>query len=267
MMRRFDLLAWPFVPLRARDATGGYELILSMPRMDTSLQGLSDSICALHHEYSPAEIDRWVLDEAMSILVAQIPLLHRQGISITLNMSGQSFRDAVFVGHLLATLEHCEVPAGLLTIQVPERSVMDDLVICAMALKRVRHAGCGISLSGFGITRRSHQALASIPATRVKIDARLMSNVLKRRKAQFTIKSVMYLIEGLHVDSIVDGVSCAAVAKKMRAFGVDFAQGAVYGNGIPLRDALDIVRLKAQPEPPVRFGRPRNLPEADIRAN
>jgi len=238
-MERFTLYARGFVPLKNRRLSGGYEILLTIRNIDTSLQALSELLSAHHQGDSPDAIDRWVLAQTLTLLSVHADALCAHGLTLALTLSAHCLHDERFAEHFCAQLARARVPCELLTVQFSERSALTDLASAARVLRKLTSSGCSATLHGFGRDERAYQCLRDLPIAGVKLDGDLCRHVASSATAANTVHSLMQLLRGLPVRSIAEGVDTPAAAKKLRALGVDYAQGAMFGAPQPLDRLLD----------------------------
>ena len=238
-MERVSLYAKPFAALKDRRLPGGFEVLLTVRHIDTSLEGLSDYLSAQQAGLSVASIDRWVFDQTLGILVDHVDSLERRRLSICIGVSRHSLLDSRFPAYVHSSLRRARFPAELLTIRVAEQDALQDLKGTARALRRIRDGGCGVALEGVGSPEHTYRCIRDLPLTRVQFDGERVRRVLTCEQAESDIRSVLQVIRGFPMQSGADYVETAAIAKKLRAMGVDYAHGSVYGNPQPLRAALD----------------------------
>jgi EAL domain-containing protein (putative c-di-GMP-specific phosphodiesterase class I) len=238
-MERFTLYARGFVPLKNRRLSSGYEILLTIRNIDTSLQALSELLSAQHQGDSPDAIDRWVLAQTLTLLNVHAEALCAHGLTLALPLSAHCLHDERFAEHFCAQLAHARVPSELLTVQFSERSALTDLASAARVLRKLTGAGCSATMQGFGADEQAYQCLRDLPIARVKLDGDLCRHVASSAAAANTVHSLIQLLRGFPVRSIAEGVDTPAAAKKLRALGVDYAQGSMFGAPQPLERLLD----------------------------
>jgi EAL domain-containing protein (putative c-di-GMP-specific phosphodiesterase class I) len=238
-MSAFTLYANPLTPLKNRDLGGGYELMLTLRNLDTSIDALADSLAALRSEESRESLDRWVLGEAICTLRPAAELLARRRMSVTVNVSSHSLACNGFAGRLLMLLEQSGIPPELLTVQIDEVVALRHMSRCLTAVERLRAAGCGIGIDRFGLRKRSYLCLRKLPVTRVKLHADLVNGVTRAPRFDRSLRFVMEILRGLPVETVATHVDQPGVARRLRALGVDYAQGPIFGEPQALHVAVD----------------------------
>ncbi len=238
-MNRLALYARPIASLRDPGRRGGYEILLSTHDSDTSCNAVPEFFLQPEGGESGAAVDRWFVEHALGALFPHTQWMSSQRIPISINLSAQSIIDRKFITHLDSVLARGALPARLLTIRVAMPFILDNVSKAAKTLRRLRRLGCGLALNGFGIQRNALACLREIPATQVKLDEHLLRELPDNPRAGAALKTTMQLLHGFPCKSVADYVNSAAIAKRLRGLGVDYAQGSVFGNAEPLYEVLD----------------------------
>ena len=99
--------------------------------------------------------------------------------------------------------------------------------------------GCRIALDDFGTGSNSLTYLNALPIARVKIDGSFVRDIVSNARSQATVRGIVELARGFSIDTVAEFVENEAIAEKVRALGVDYAQGYAYGRPEPLDSVLE----------------------------
>jgi hypothetical protein len=110
-------------------------------------------------------------------------------------------------------------------------------------LDLLKDAGAGLSLDDFGSGYSSLSYLQRFPFDTIKIDRSLVQASADDGPGAAIVRSVVALGHELGKKVVAEGVETAEDAAFLRAIGCELAQGFYYGEAMPDRDVLHLLRL------------------------
>jgi diguanylate cyclase (GGDEF)-like protein len=170
-----------------------------------------------------SQITDFVLAEAC----AQLVRWRRAGIQIGLavNVSGREFSDGRLVDRVAHHLRANDVQPGLLTLEVTETEVMDDLVQASRVLDALEELGVRIAIDDYGTGYSSLAYLHRLPVHKLKIDKSFVSNLPSDLSNAVIVRSSIAMAHSLGLTVTAEGaedeVTCAMLADAR----CDFIQG------------------------------------------
>jgi len=117
---RLQLYAQRLVSLCVPTAASGYEILMRLREEDGNLISPGPLIAAAQRYQLLPSIDLWVIRRAMQMLTAYREMLQTRGLSISINMSGQSFDDENCIAQLVQGLTGGKLPTGCVIIEITE---------------------------------------------------------------------------------------------------------------------------------------------------
>ena len=239
-LRTGDMLLYgqKIVSLHDSGAPIGYELLLRLRDADGTVHSAKDFIDAAQRYQLLSEIDRYVFDKALSILLPHRLLVGRRRVGVSINVSGASICDPAFVDHAIEGLRRTRLPAKLITLEITEQVAVTDLNWAAQMMRRLREAGFGVALDDFGTGANSLAYLRTLPVTRIKIDGTFVRDLLTDPRSEAAIRGVTQLAQAFRLDTVAEFVESAEQAEKLRQIGVERGQGYFYGKAEPLEQVL-----------------------------
>jgi diguanylate cyclase (GGDEF)-like protein len=234
-----ELHAQPIVSLRDARHPLGFELLLKM----RSASGKGAAVparlieVAQRHQLLPL-LDRYVVDQAFSILAPHREVLARQRITVSINVSGQSLCDAEFTAHFIDQLRRSRLAPACIVIEVTEQVALADLDRAGEAMRRLRAAGCGIAIDDFGTGANSLAYVHQLPVTRLKIDGSFVHDITTNKRSEAAVKGIVQLARDFVLQTVGEHVESAEQSELLRRLGVDFGQGYLFGKAEPLDAAV-----------------------------
>jgi EAL domain-containing protein (putative c-di-GMP-specific phosphodiesterase class I) len=196
-----------------------------------------------------AEIDRWVVGQALDLLAADIS----GDLRLEVNIAGQSLGDPELTALIEQQIAMTDLDPARLILEVSENVAAAHLEECERLAKRLRGLGCGFALDDFGSTFASFRHLRDLPVNYLKIDGDLVVTVTESRTGQLTIRSLVELAKGLGAETIAEYVSDDQTLEFLREAGVGYAQGYRIGRPRPIDE---VINMQQTHEPPKRVERP-----------
>ena len=183
-----------------------------------------------------SRIDRWVLKEA----VTWIKGLHdRDSLrSLNVNLSGQSIGDRAFHRYAIDLLSAAgESVCSRLCLEITETSAVTNISDAAMFVKNVKAIGVQTALDDFGSGASSFGYLKALPVDFLKIDGQFIQR-LDDRLNQAAVRCFVEVASVVGVKTVAEFVDAPQLLAKVRALGIDYAQGFLLHRPVPIDELL-----------------------------
>lgn len=148
-----------------------------------------------------------------------------QAITISINLSVESFRDVALPERLESIASAHGVPCSSIAFEVTESRLMESLTTALDVLTRLRLKGFGLSIDDFGTGYSSMTQLANIPFTRLKIDRAFVHGAQQDPTARAILESSVALGKKLNMTIIAEGVEDRSDWELVESVGCDMVQG------------------------------------------
>jgi diguanylate cyclase (GGDEF)-like protein len=232
------LHAQRIVPLQSKRLPGGYEVLMRLRDKDGSLVSPGPLITAAQRYQLLPSVDRWVVTRALQMLASYRSVLKSSGLSISINVSGQSIGDEAFTTLFTEQLKSARLPAGSVMVEITEQAAVASLPRASDMVARMATMGCKIALDDFGTGANSLAYLKGLQVSRVKIDGSFVRDIISNRRSQATVRGIVELAKGFSIDTVAEFVENAEIADMVRKLGVDYAQGYAFGRPEPFDKLL-----------------------------
>lgn len=173
------------------------------------------------------DVDRWVLDTAVSQARAwnDHPVLGTVPISV--NFSGRHMSSGRLTDHVLSCLGEAELDPKRVVVEMTESALVDDLETASREWSRLRAAGVRVALDDFGTGFMSLAVLRSLQADTLKIDQSFVA-----RSDEPTERSLIQLMvqTGHLLGAVVvaEGVETVRQRDTLVGLGVERLQGYLF---------------------------------------
>jgi diguanylate cyclase (GGDEF)-like protein/PAS domain S-box-containing protein len=223
----------PIVSLESAKVMG-FEALLRWQRGDELVR--ADEIVPIAEETGLIlSIGQWVLRESLRQLAEWPESLHMH-----VNLSAKQFLQPNLLEQVADALAESGVSAERLHLEVTESVVIDNAEAAARLLERLRATGVGISLDDFGTGYSSLSSLRQFPFDTLKIDRSFISTNGDHRNDEI-VRTICNLAQILGMDVTVEGLESADQVERMRALGIDHAQGFYFSPPVDAEKARAIL--------------------------
>ena len=229
---RFRLYAQPVVVVNDHAGDVEYqEVLLRLIDDEKGALLLPGAFIPAAERYQQMQaLDRWVVQTALANLGAHGDSSARLGI----NISGQSLGDAGFLDYVIEQLEHSRVVGGRICFEITETAAITDLKHALNFMHALKQRGCRFALDDFGSGLSSFGYLKTLPVDYLKIDGRFVLDLIEDPFDCAIVQAVQQIGRVLGIKTIAESVESEAILERVRAIGVDYAQGYAIATPAPL---------------------------------
>jgi PAS domain S-box-containing protein len=224
---RLVMYAQPIVPLRS-GLNDTCELLVRMTTTEGEIVPPGSFLPAAERWGLIQDLDRWVIKQAAE--------LASTGHRLQINLSGHSVANPNLTDVIAHDLVEANADPGLLTIEVTETALIEDLPAAQRFADGLADLGCGLALDDFGTGFGGFTYLKNFHVDYLKIDAEFVGDLLTSTASQNLVKAVVGLAENFGVQTIAEGVEAEETLELLRDYDVDFAQGFFLGRPGPLSE-------------------------------
>ncbi|MHB1092332.1 DUF1631 family protein [Thiobacillus sp.] len=179
------------------------------------------------------EIDRWVVRHVLQWMRAHSDTLTRIG-GLSINLSGQSVTNPLFLKYLLAELARGDIPGDKLIFEIREADAVDGHAQTQLFMRQLQRHGCRFTLDEFGAGNSSYTSLKSMKLDYLKIDRALMREIGTSMIDEALVRSILETGSFLGIRTVAGFVEDAEALAKLAEMGVDCVQGYLIGEPRPL---------------------------------
>ena len=226
--RRFGLLFQPIVSLADR-RLHHYEALLRPEPIPGCPFGSPQEFVALVETLGLAnELDLAVADLASAAAVGA-------AAPVAFNLSGQSVQSATFRNRLLALLSASPAcRSGRLVVEMTETAEVEDLAEAARTVAALLAIGVPFCLDDFGAGAADVRVLRALPTNIVKLDGSYVPGVAKGGRERAFVVGMIDIVRAAGAEVVAERVETETEAEALRAVGVAYGQGWLFGRPAPL---------------------------------
>jgi EAL domain-containing protein (putative c-di-GMP-specific phosphodiesterase class I) len=218
--RRFALHFQPVVDLKTGEAHHHEVLV----RFENG--GSPFSMIRLAEEFDLIEeLDNAIVEQSIRYLRDD----RDKTLKLAVNVSGRTITSEAFVSRVAGLLQQSKPAQGRLIFEITESAAIDDLALADRHIQALRGMDCLVCLDDFGAGSASMAYLQALNLDIVKIDGRYVRELADSGRDGALVRHLVKLCAELKIRTVAEMVETVEIEDVIRAAGVNFAQGWLYG--------------------------------------
>jgi diguanylate cyclase (GGDEF)-like protein/PAS domain S-box-containing protein len=214
--------------LIAPSVTGGsglrYEVLIRLRNEDGGTAPPGAFLPAAERFGIAHKIDRWVIDEAFSQLVAHT--MHLDELDAChINLSGRSFDQPDFAEFVIERLQYYGLSGSKICFELTETAAMHNLADVQNFMARLRDSKCTFALDDFGTGLSSFSYLRRLPVDYLKIDGVFVRDIVTDQTDLAMVRAINDIGQTLKKKTIAEFVENDETLELLKEMGVDYVQG------------------------------------------
>lgn len=221
---RFVLYAQRIQALGKASAGWHAEVLIRLLDSDGSLIPPGAFLPAAERFHMATRIDRWVLRRAVQQIQAMPDVSALDTLCI--NLSGQSVGDRAFHRHAIDALtEAGSAVCQCICLEITETAAVTNMADAAIFIEQVRALGVRVALDDFGAGASSFGYLKTLKVDLLKIDGSFIRDVIDDPLDDAAVRCFVDVARVVGVKTVAEFVDRPEVLARVRAIGIDYAQG------------------------------------------
>ena len=181
------------------------------------------------------QIGMFVLERSLSD-ISDFNQQRKHPISLSVNLSPKQLNAPQFIDKLVATVAKHTIDNQLITFEITESVLIEDLAYVSPILQTLRDNGFNLSLDDFGTGYSSLSYLSVLPINEIKIDRSFVDKLLTSSETENLIKAIIAIGELYKLTMVAEGVETAEQLAKLSSFHCHIAQGYYFDRPLSLTD-------------------------------
>ena len=238
---RFELYVQEIRPLDSlKTPYSKGEILIRMEDEDGKTVMPADFIPAAERYNMMAQIDRWVLSEAIRLFQknrSESMLTHIKELSI--NLSAQSMSDAGILDFINNEFESSGIDPKSICFEITETATISNMSSAHKFINELKKTGCSFALDDFGSGFSSFNYLKNLPVDYLKIDGIFVKNMHEDENNKAMIEAINTMGHIMGKKTIAEFVCNPTIIEMLTELDVDFAQGYEIAEPVPLNPEKD----------------------------
>ena len=189
------------------------------------------------------ELGYWIAEEACRF---QSRLLNefQQNLFFAINLSGKQFEDESLIPKLTDIMDRSGARREQIKFEITESLLMDNPELASRWLQQLKATGVKLAIDDFGTGYSSFSYLHSFPFDTLKIDRVFVSAMLRNKKSNQIVKSLVNLSHNLGMDVVAEGIESEQEAELMRQYNTRYAQGFYFSKAVTESEFIELLQRK-----------------------
>jgi len=220
------------------------ELLIRMINEEGNLILPDQFIPAAERYHLMTDIDKWVVNEAF-IFIKQLEQQFPDAVLCTINLSGQSVCDKLFLNYVIEKFTEIKVPPSSVCFEITETAAVENFFHAERLLEVLKGIGCSFSLDDFGSGLSSFGYLKKLDVNYLKIDGSFVKTMLEDKKDYAMVKSINQIGKEMGIKTVAEFVENDDILRELKKLNVDYVQGYGIGRPVPVSSLILDDKIKA----------------------
>ncbi|ELS04316.1 diguanylate cyclase (GGDEF) domain-containing protein [Xenococcus sp. PCC 7305] len=220
----FRLYAQSIEPLDNQDQRQHFEILLRLQEQDDVIISPNDFLPVANRFSMMPQIDSWVIDNLFSQL-ANSKAQNYQKFVFTINLSGASLNDDIFLDFLQAKIIEYHLDPKLFCFEITESVAINNIAKVSNFIKILKQLGCSFALDDFGTGMSSLSYLKELPVDYLKIDGSFIREINNDSITKSMVIAINNLAQIIGLKTIAEFVEDQSILRTLKDLNVDYAQG------------------------------------------
>ena len=175
----------------------------------------------------------WILQQACTDAAKWPP-----HIKVAVNLSPVQLAHPDLLQVILCALVDSSLAPERLELEITETALFNGDTDYVTLMRRLKKLGVSIVLDDFGTGYSSLSYLTMFPFDKIKIDHSFTANLTRRADCAAIVSAVLALGRSLETETVAEGVETEQQFRVLRAAGVTYVQGYLFGRACPVSDLV-----------------------------
>ena len=152
---------------------------------------------------------------------------------VSINLSPRQFKEQDLVAVFTQAIAENNIDAASLSVEVTERTLIDNVGEVEGTLKKLRSMGIQVMLDDFGTGYASLAYLKEFPVDVVKIDRAFVIGIPDNQEDTAIVEAIAGLTRGLKLKLLAEGVENERQLDVLKSVGCQYGQGYYWSKPLP----------------------------------
>jgi EAL domain-containing protein (putative c-di-GMP-specific phosphodiesterase class I) len=215
-----------------KNEVASVEALLRWQHPDKGMIHPDDFVSAAEESGLIVPVGEWMV----SSICKQIRSWKNSGLddqNVSINISPRQFKEQDIVTVFTQALAENNLDGSALSVEITERTLIDNVGEVEKTLKKLRDMGIKILLDDFGTGYASLAFLKKFPIDIVKIDDSFVAGIPDNREDSAIVNAIAGLTRGLELTLLAEGVENERQLEVLKSIGCKYAQGFYWSKALP----------------------------------
>ncbi len=187
---------------------------------------------------------RWIFEQ--TVIACKKIIEYSPTFYLTFNVSLNQLSDKYFLSFMEDTLKKHELDGKHLVVELTESCLDEHPERLDRFVEKCKSLGMRIALDDFGSGYSSMRMLLQYPASIIKLDRSLLTEMTESEEKKNFILSIVYACHRFGKDVCMEGVETQFQDEIIKASGCDIIQGYYYFRPMEIQDVFDLMKNRKE---------------------
>ena len=210
----------------------GVEALLRWQHPDKGMIQPADFVSIIEDCGLIVPVGEWLVNSVCK----QLKHWHEAGLkdqNVSINLAPRQFKEQDLVALFTQAMSEYGVEGSSLSVEVTERTLIDNVGEVEGVLKKLRAMGIKVMLDDFGTGYASLAYLKEFPIDVVKIDRAFIAGIPDSEEDSAIVDAIAGLTRGLKLSLLAEGVENDRQLSVLKSIGCQFGQGYYWSKALP----------------------------------
>ncbi len=192
-------------------------------------------------------IGQWVIDTALASVGHWLHETNRHDLSIAVNVAPEQLLQRDFSDCIAESLAASGLPSTALTLEITERTLVDDEPTARASMNRLKDLGIALSVDDFGTGFSSLGRLSSFPVDELKVDRMFVAEIAVDHRQRALVAGIVAMATALKMRVVAEGIETEEQRSILSDVGCHFGQGYLLARPM-IASGVDALLAAAPPQ-------------------
>ncbi len=182
----------------------------------------------------------WIAEQACRFLV-RLSSESKQPLFVAINLSGKQFEDQLLIPTLASIMDKTGAARELIRFEITESLLVANPELASKALHELKETGAKLAIDDFGTGYSSFNYLLRFPFDTLKVDRAFVSAMLRNKKSNEIIKTLVNLSHDLGMDVVAEGIETDREAALLEQYNAEYGQGYYFSRAVPEEELIKLL--------------------------
>jgi len=165
----------------------------------------------------------------------------KQPLFVSINLSGKQFEDQLLIPTLASIMDKAGAARELIKFEITESLLVANPELASRSLHELKETGAKLAIDDFGTGYSSFSYLHRFPFDTLKVDRAFVSAMLRNKKSNEIIKTLVNLSHDLGMDVVAEGIETDREADLLEQYNAEYGQGYYFSRAVTEEELIKLL--------------------------